>query len=201
MKTFTRICVAPFVALSVLFSCIGSEEDMDSVTNKILSEDTTSNEVDSGYIVPRTCFIGEWLGSYKGYDARQDTVCWIKRRVEFKGNNEYESIVWGYFGIVDDGDEEYALFERETGTFEYNEVTGIVTYYVTCDSVINYSTQRLDSFPGKKVEGVGVFMDYQEHVYFSVSKDGQRRWIRKDDNLYSEEDHNILLFYPMNKSH
>lgn len=198
MKLFTRICVVLSIAVPVLYSCIGSDDGTENIPGKTLTENTLTNEVDSGFVAPIGYFTGEWLGEYSGFDARQDTMCQIRRRVIFSEDNEYESVVLGVFGTKDET-EEYALFEREAGVFDYDEGTGVITYYVGYDSVINYMTQRLDSFPGKKIEGKGIFETYQERIYFSVSKDGFRRWIRTDENLFSEEDSLIQLIYSMNK--
>lgn len=200
MRSITYVCIVPFMAISVIFSCIGNDDTTETFPENTLQNDTLSNVVDSDFIALKSYLIGEWLGEYSGFDARQDTMCRIKRKVDFLENNEYESIVQGCFGITEGGDEEYDLFEHEAGVYEYNEGTGVITYHVAYDSVINFVTQRLDSFPGKKIEGEGIFTEYQERIYFSANKDGLRRWIRKDDNLFVEQDSLIRLVYPMNKA-
>lgn len=198
MKLFIFFILS--VVVPVLYSCIGSDDSMENVPGKVSKEDTLKNEVDSVYMASKDYLIGEWLGEYSGFDARQDTMCRIKRRIAFSENNEYECIVLGVLGLSEE-DGEYALFEREAGFFNYDEGTGVMTYYVGYDSVINYLTQRLDSFPGKKIEGKGIFETYQERIYFSESKDGLRRWIRIDENLFSEEESLVQLIYSMNKAY
>lgn len=149
---------------------------------------------DSGYIVNLSAIQKVWAGEYEGWDNNQQKVTRIRRQLTLMPNDTYTNIIQGV--MKESGKSEYIDFEYEEGVYYYNTQSGTITYTVSADSVLDYRTQKMDGYKGKKyydhIDG-----NYTEKVLFSVEHDGIRSWITTDTYLYSLTNKNQNVVYHM----
>ena len=206
MRMWLFATIMAYAVMSMLtWSCIKNDDDEESPkppqpdTTVVL--DTTTVVADSTFQATRQYLIGTWQSEYMGFDTLQSAsfdkkvVSRIRRFVCFSDDGSYDSHVQGIVDI--DTTTNFMELEHEHGSFNFNEATQLMTYRVEYDSVVNFLTEQLQFFPGKMRQGKGVFQQYEEAILFSMEKDGQREWIRLDDNLRALDNHNAQLVYTM----
>ena len=166
----------------------------DPYSAPITNETTVRQNIDDSYVASPTEIQKAWEGSYTGYDTNQETNTNIKRLLVLKSNKQYENVIQGV--LVKSGKSEFVNFELERGTYSYNANSGVITYTVSSDSILNYGDQSFTRYNGKKyyshTDGT-----YTETVKFSKVKDGQRSWITQDTYLQSLTASNINIYFAM----
>ena len=198
--------IAAYAVVSMLaWSCIKDADDdpapQPPQPEPAVVTDTTTVVADSAFLATRQYLIGTWQSEYLGFDTLQSAsfdkkvVSRIRRFVYFAEDGTYDSHVQGIVDI--DTTTNFMELEHEHGTFDFNEARQLMTYRVEYDSVVNFKSEQLQFFPGKMIQGKGVFQQYDERLLFSVEKDGQREWIRLDDNLRALDNHEAQLVYTM----
>lgn len=190
-----NILLSCVVAFSMsLTSCI-KDADSETAPSQASTEENGSIRVDSTFVALEARFIGEWYGEYQGYDPKQEKVSAIRRMVRFLPDGTYESHVQGILDKTEDI-EDYKEFEHERGTFSFDEGKQMMVYTVEYDSLLNFETEKMEHHAGKLRMDIEL-PQYGERVYFSKEKEGKRDWVRTDDNLFVEENHDIQLIYVM----
>lgn len=160
----------------------------------LMSNDSTAFNVDRDFIPAESYIQKKWSGEYEGWDDIQQKNTKIKRVLTLNANKTYTNVIQGV--LIESGKTDYVDFERESGTYTYNARTGVVTYSVTSDSIIQYKDQQFVGYNMKK------YYDYQAGTYtektnFSHLTNGKRNWITKDMYLQSLTAEKIDLTFDM----
>lgn len=202
MKKYLYVMMTFALVTLVCFSltACGGDGEIDQVPIDDPESQPITNNVDAEQYIdashsPALSEIQKsWVGEYEGYDSNQKKNTKIKRLLILQPNNSYVNIVQGV--LIESGKSEYVDFEREQGTYSYNERTKTITYTVKSDSILDYGTQKFDGYKGKKyydhTDG-----NYTEKVSFSYLKDNQRSWITRDTYLQSLTDRTINIAFAM----
>ncbi len=189
-------------------SCIKNSDDNDQpkppVNDSIpMNTDSTAVDIDRTFKATVEYMQGEWMAQYAGYDPQQsqatgmEVVSAIRRLVTFSPEGFYDSHVQGIVD-VQDTITIYKEFEHEHGTYSFNADKQVMKYVIEYDSLLNFGTDKMEFFPGKRGPG-GLVKEYDEEIGFSKEVDGKRDWIRKDLELMSTEDHSANVIYIMKK--
>lgn len=191
--TFAMACL-------VVTSCIPRDEDdfpLPPAPDPLPAvSDTAQIDIDSIFTPTTEYMHGEWMAQYEGFDLKQMRTSSIRRLMFFSPDGFYDSHVQGIVNI-EDTITSYKEFEHEHGTYSYDSAKRILSYKIEYDSLLNFATDRLEYSPGKIVMGTGLVKEYDEMIWFSKEKEGNRDWIRKDDNLVTEDNHSINVIYVM----
>lgn len=201
MKTrcFVAVLLA-FLSVNVFVSC-SSDDDVLNKTDvdkneydKTVWNDSTAFNVDPNFIPTESYLQKKWAGEYEGWDEVQKKNTKIKRLLTLNGNRTYTNVIQGV--LVASGKNDYVDFECESGTYTYNSRTGIITYSVTSDSIIQYKDEQFIGYSMKK------YYDHQSGTYnekanFSKLTNGKRNWVTKDMYLQSLTAEKIDLTFDM----
>ena len=164
---------------AMFLSCTDSEEEVDNPDEIVWRE---ADEVDESF-VPNEAFMQKtWAGEYEGWDDVQKKNTRIKRLLTLNADRSYTNVIQGI--LVESGKSDYVDFEREKGYYTYNARTGVITYSVTSDSIIQYKDQSFIGYAMKK------YYDHQSGTYTEEAKftpitNGGRKWVTKDTYLQS----------------
>lgn len=155
-------------------------------------------EIDEDYIPTKSTIQNTWAGEYEGYDAKQEANTKIWRKLTLNANGTYTNVIEGV--LVKSGQTEYTPFEKEKGTYQYNN--GVITYTVQYDSLIDYQTLHYIGYTKKHYysadgKNSNDKANYTEKAMFSVLKEGQRKWISKDTYLQQLTDEELDLYFAM----
>ena len=155
-------------------------------------------EIDEDYIPTKSDIQKTWAGKYEGNDAKQEAKTMIKRKLTLNANGTYTNIIEGI--LVKSNEEIYTPFEKEKGTYQYNN--GVITYTVQYDSLIDYQTLHYIGYTKKHYysadgKNSNDKANYTENAMFSVLKKGQRKWISKDTYLQQLTDEELDLYFEM----
>ncbi len=123
-----------------------------------------------------------WTGEYKGWDDKQDLLTKIRRMLSLNSDMTYYNRIQGV--IVKSDRKDFVDFELEKGKYEYDVDTRQITFYVEYDSIIDFNTQKLKRYNGKRNADHEI-SEYKEFVTFSKARNNNRCWITKDYNLKS----------------
>jgi hypothetical protein len=102
-----------------------------------------------------------------------------------------------YGTLVSKNKEKAIKFEAEVGRYSYNASTGIITYTVTRDSVLNYDTEKFTVYQNNKHFYDHENATYTENAKFSKLTNGKRNWITKDTYLQSLTSEKIDITFDM----
>lgn len=159
-------------------------------------------KVDSTYKPTASYVQNTWAGEYEGYDAAQEMTTKIKRKLVLNPNRTYVNTIEGI--LVSTGKDEYTAFEKEEGTYTYDVISGMVTYTVRYDSLIDYKTQKYTGYrkkhyysaDGKNSDDKAI---YKEKALFTkIGTDGtNRKWVTEDTYLQQLTDKNLDLYFTM----
>ena len=158
------------------------------------TEPDTEYAIDANYIPSLSEILGTWSGEYEGWDKNQKTTTKIKRELNLYSNGTYHNYLQGTIGSRT----EYVDFERETGTFNYDKQSQLITYTVQTDSLLDFRTHEMMGFTKKGGYGYDV-SSYTEKVQFSYPINNLRRWIMQDDNIVIETDKTKPVVYAAEK--
>ena len=177
-----------------LVSCIGSTDDDEQPKPPVVvtpESDSTLVLIDSSFTATAEFVLGEWMGQYVGFDARQRTVSAIRRLVYFAPDGSYDSHVQGLANMTDTTVTEYREFEHEHGTYAFDVHSQQMTYRVEYDSLLDFRNDRLVLNPAK--------VTWSERMWFSAQEEGRRDWIRTDENLTVPDDQAARVVYRMRR--
>jgi|GEM_PF-4139977 len=190
---------ASMFALCLTFNaCDCDEEEIINKKEDVVSRE--SFEIDEDYIPTKSTIQNTWAGEYEGYDAKQEANTKIWRKLTLNANGTYTNVVEGNLLGKDNKKEVYTLFEKEKGTYQYNN--GVITYTVQYDSLIDYQTLHYIGYTKKHYysadgKNSNDKANYTENAMFSVLKKGQRKWISKDTYLQQLTDEELDLYFAM----
>ncbi|MBR6601917.1 MAG: hypothetical protein IKK87_08760 [Bacteroidaceae bacterium] len=189
---------ASMFALCLTFNACCEEDD--PVIDPVNSDDQVVKtfEIDEDYIPTKSDIQKTWAGKYEGNDAKQEAKTMIKRKLTLNANGTYTNIIEGI--LVKSNEEIYTPFEKEKGTYQYNN--GVITYTVQYDSLIDYQTLHYIGYTKKHYysadgKNSNDKANYTENAMFSVLKKGQRKWISKDTYLQQLTDEELDLYFEM----
>lgn len=177
-------CIFVLMAMlssAMFLSCTDSDSE-DNNTGDEPIEVLAPDEVDESF-VPNEAFMQKaWAGEYAGWDDVQKKNTKIKRILTLNADRSYTNVIQGI--LVESGKDDYVDFEREKGYYTYNARTGVITYSVTSDSIIQYKDQSFIGYGMKK------YYDHQSGTYTEEAKftpitNGGRKWVTKDTYLQS----------------
>lgn len=193
---FLILVVAGLLCCAVIGSCIGyADDDPQQPEPEPPASDSVHVVADSTFRATAEDLQGEWMAQYTGFDPRQGTTSAIRRLVFFSADSSYDSHVQGILDITDQT-KTYREFEHERGTYSFDEARQMMIYYIDYDSLIDFSTDRMEYHHGK-LQGQAEILQYGERIIFSLPVEGKRYWIRADGNLTVPDDHEARLFYIM----
>lgn len=190
LKFFSVLAIALIPCITLL-SC-GDDPEPEPEPDPVTP--TNPFEVDESFIPNETFMQKTWVGEYEGWDDIQQKNTKIKRKLTLYANKKYTNVIQGV--LSESGKTDLVDFERESGTYTYNSRTGVITYSVTSDSIIQYKDQQFIGYSMKK------FYDYQLGTYtedakFTSLNEGTRKWITKDTYLQSLTDKTLDISFSM----
>ena len=184
------------MATLFLFTLLSCTEESDNSNNNNEEEITIleADEIDDSFVPNEAFMQKKWAGEYVGWDDVQKKNTKIKRLLTLNPDRTYTNIIQGI--LVESGKDAYVDFEREKGIYTYNARTGVITYSVTSDSVIQYKDQSFIGYSMKKYydHQVGT---YTEEAKFTPVTNGGRKWVTKDMYLQSLTDMSLDLAFSM----
>lgn len=191
-----RHCISALMATLFLFTLLSCTEESDNSNNNNEEEITIleADEIDDSFVPNEAFMQKKWAGEYVGWDDVQKKNTKIKRLLTLNPDRTYTNIIQGI--LVESGKDAYVDFEREKGIYTYNARTGVITYSVTSDSVIQYKDQSFIGYSMKKYydHQVGT---YTEEAKFTPVTNGGRKWVTKDMYLQSLTDMSLDLAFSM----
>lgn len=187
-------------------SCSGSSDGEDGSVEEPTVKPSTGIEatfkVDTKFKASASYIQNTWAGEYEGYDAAQEKNTKIKRKLVLYPNKNYMNTIEGI--LATSGKNEYTAFEKEEGTYSYDASTGIVTYTVRYDSLIDYRTQHYIGYKKKhyySADGMNASDKaiYTEKAMFTtIGDDGtNRKWVTEDTYLQQLTDKELDLYFTM----
>ena len=197
--------MATMVLPCAMFCACGDDDEEDVKINSdqpssvaLLTDVEAEKYIDSDYIPTSEDITKTWAGEYQGWDANQASDnhvgnTKIRRQLILQPNGRYENIIQG---VILEGKDDYYNFEKEKGTYSYNQRSKTITYSVESDSILDYRMQILEFYAGKKYYS-HTDKTYTEKVDFSTEKDGQRSWITHDTYLQSLTNKTINIAFMM----
>lgn len=193
-----------FVCLLMGGLCVscGGGDDPGEVTPTEPTPIENTFKVDLEFKPSASYIQNTWAGEYEGYDAAQEKNTKIKRKLVLNPNKTYVNTIEGI--LVSSGKNEYTAFEKEEGTYNYDSSTGIVTYTVRYDSLIDYKTQHYIGYKKKhyySADGMNANDKaiYTEKAMFTkIGDDGtNRKWVTEDTYLQQLTDKELDLYFTM----
>lgn len=193
--------VVLFVSCLFLTACPDGEEEIKPNPEPDKTDPAIEQfEIDENYVPSISTIQNSWAGEYEGYDAKQEANTKIWRKLTLNANGTYTNVIEGV--LVKSGQTEYTPFEKEKGTYEYNKNTGVITYTVQYDSLIDYQTLHYIGYTKKhyySADGKNTSdkANYTEKAMFTVLKEGIRKWVSKDTYLQQLTDKELDLYFAM----
>ena len=168
---------------------------------KVDKPEDPRNSIDTSYKPELKSLQQNWLGEYEGWDAAQERDTKIKRKLVLNANLTYTNVIEGI--LAADGKNKYTKFESEAGTYSYNQSTGVITYTVRYDSLLNYQNQQFVGYTKKHYYSPdGMNADdkasYTEKAQFTASAGGYRSWVTEDTYLQQLSAEKLDLWFTMN---
>lgn len=191
MKYFSYVVA---LVLGSFMLCACPDPDTDPIPDPDPIRDFN---IDESHIPSSETLQTTWFGEYSGWDAVQEKDTKIGRTLVLNPNGTYTNVIQGSL----DG-KELINFESEKGTYTYNGSTGIITYTVQYDSLLNYQTQKMIGYAKKhyySADGNNTDdkKNYTEKTTFTKPTNGKRQWVVKDTYLQQLTAETLELFFLM----
>lgn len=139
-----------------------------------------------------------WTGEYDGMENNSKMIVTINRSLTLNNDMTYINEVWGQVknetGTV--------LLRHETGTYQYDTETRLLSYSVGCDSTIDindYLQDEATEYTVNHYKEEGLEKVNTEMAQFTAAAtDDQRQWVLFDPQLMSPVDPRQRAVYVMN---